>query len=64
MTKKMMANYTKVTNNGLIGYLNENEIRNLCKSVSKDENECENLANNAIARSMNINNVTVSRITK
>ena len=60
MTKRLMASYTKITNNGVIGYLKENEIRALCSSVGASTNEL----NSALSRSNNINNVIFSRMTK
>lgn len=60
MAKRLMANYAKITNNGVIGYLNENEIRALCSSVGATAEDTAA----ALSRANNINNVVFSRMTK
>ncbi len=60
MTKRFMTNFTKITNNGVIGYLNDNEIKALCNSVGASEEDTAS----ALARAHNINKVVFSRMTK
>ncbi len=60
MAKRFMAGYAKITNNGVIGYLKENEIKALCSSVGASPADTAG----ALARANNINHVVFSRMTK
>lgn len=64
MTKKNLKKFEKITNNGLVGYLNENEIETLCKSVSDDAEVVSELKEHAVNRAKNINDVIVSKISQ
>ncbi len=62
MNKRALRAYRKLTNNGVIGYLTEKEIKTMCKNIFPDKEVGAELAEDAIQRSKNINDVTVSKI--
>lgn len=62
----MRMNYRidRLTNNGIVGYLNENEIRRFCSLSGMDTVSATKRAEESINRSKHINTVVVSRMTK
>ncbi len=54
--------YNKLTNNGIVGHLNADEIKRICGQIFTDKEMGQKQAEAAIARSNNINDVTVSKI--
>lgn len=61
---RMNFRIERLTNNGIVGYLNENEIRRFCNLSGMDTKSAARNAEESIRRSKHINTVIISRMTK
>lgn len=60
MTQKKLNSFKRLTNNGIVAYLSEKEL----KGISMNMLGSDVYAQDAISRSQNINKVIVSKLTK
>ncbi|MEE1038029.1 MAG: hypothetical protein U0K95_02595 [Eubacterium sp.] len=61
---KMNFRIDRLTNNGIVGYLNEEEIRRFCSLADNNRESATRMANETLRRSKHINTIVVSRMTK